>query len=728
MNIKILFGKVVKTLKYEGISALYKKTIKYIFRRKNVTTVSAGELRCFRDVLFINGSYLPHPARYRIDHQIEQLAANGLTASQVFFEDLTDDLAAYYRVFVVFRAEYDERVVSLVKKAKSYNKTVIYDIDDLIIDRKYTQDIPYIKSLPDIEREAYLSGVDSIQRMLRMCDHAVTTTEVLADKLKEFIPDVYINRNTASQEMVRLSLEAQGTKKKHSDVIIGYFSGSITHDDDMRMVITALSRIMDRYSNVRLMIAGEITVPRELKPFSDRLISVQFVDWRKLPGLIASVDINLIPLADTVFNAAKSENKWAEAALVKVPSVASRCGALKAMIEDQKTGLLVNNTEDEWFDAVSELIADADLRSRIADNAFRYVYKNCTTIYTGAGLARYIRSVSKPNIAFVLPSLAVSGGVNVALKHASVMQQHGYDVTIINEYYSFGKTEVESDSCVMPALASNEVSFLGSIDCCVATLWTTTRFAATYPAIKRRMYLVQGFETDFSPDGDPAKLQANATYSLNMEYVTVSRWCRNWLAERYFRQAAYIPNGIDPEIFRYTERSFTGRLRVLIEGNCDSENKNVDESFMIADQLDREHFEIWYVSSLGKPKPQYKYDRFFRQVDQKQMAEIYSQCHILLKSSIQESFSYPPLEMMATGGLTVVASNEGNAEYLVNGENTLLYELGNIEQAVENINILAKDMALVRHLIKNGLDTARQRSWKEIDNKIYDTYKLEEIV
>ena len=41
---------------------------------------------------------------------------------------------------------------------------------------------------------------------------------------------------------------------------------------------------------------------------------------------------------------------------------------------------------------------------------------------------------------------------------------------------------------------------------------------------------------------------------------------------------------------------------------------------------------------------------------------IYSECDILLKSSWLESFSYPPLEMMATGGYCIVAPNDGNKE------------------------------------------------------------------
>lgn len=55
------------------------------------------------------------------------------------------------------------------------------------------------------------------------------------------------------------------------------------------------------------------------------------------------------------------------------------------------------------------------------------------------------------------------------------------------------------------------------------------------------------------------------------------------------------------------------------------------------------------------------------------MGEVYASCDILIKTSLLESFSYPPLEMMATGGIAIVLPNDGNVEYLKDGENCLLY-------------------------------------------------------
>ena len=43
-------------------------------------------------------------------------------------------------------------------------------------------------------------------------------------------------------------------------------------------------------------------------------------------------------------------------------------------------------------------------------------------------------------------------------------------------------------------------------------------------------------------------------------------------------------------------RDFSGKIRILIEGDCGAWHKNVDESFQIVEKLDREKFEIWYLS------------------------------------------------------------------------------------------------------------------------------------
>ena len=110
-------------------------------------------------------------------------------------------------------------------------------------------------------------------------------------------------------------------------------------------------------------------------------------------------------------------------------------------------------------------------------------------------------------------------------------------------------------------------------------------------------------------------------------------------------------------------------------------------------------------------------------VPYEKVGKVYQDADILIKSSILESFSYPPLEMMATGGLVVVAPNGGNIEYIRDNENCLFYECGNIDDAVEKIELLTKDKKLREKLIKNGLETAKSREWKKIEKDIVNLYE-----
>ena len=78
--------------------------------------------------------------------------------------------------------------------------------------------------------------------------------------------------------------------------------------------------------------------------------------------------------------------------------------------------------------------------------------------------------------------------------------------------------------------------------------------------------------------------------------------------------------------------------------------------------------------------------------------------------------------MLETGGYINVVLNGGNKEYLKDGENCLIYKLGNINNAVKCINRLKPDEKLQQHLYKNGLETAKKRDWKNFKEQIISLY------
>lgn len=714
-------------IKHEGLPRFVTVASKHIYYRQ----FPERKTRYFKDILFINGCTLPHPERYRVDHQMEQLEAHGLTTDKVFYEQLTLDMLKYYRGFVFFRCPATDTIREFIKQANTFNKTCFFDVDDLVIDTAYTDQIEYVQNLKGAAKDLYNDGVIRMGETLGLCQHAITTTTQLQTELKKYIKgDVYINRNVASDEMIRLSNEAlERYHKLGNRVVIGYFSGSITHNEDFEMILPELIKLFKAHKKVYLKIAGILDIPEELKPFRERILTSGFVDWRELPNAMVDCDVVIAPLVDTIFNRAKSENKWLEASLLKIPTVASKVGAFKEQIIHDKTGILVNKTG--WFKALEELVIDTDKRHRLGEAAYQQVQKTHSTVYTG-GVAKFIRDRLARNIGFVLPSTDISGGVIVVMKHADILRRHGWDVTLLDGVSKHALKVAKKDYEYRYELPGYNVITLhktklqGFFDTQVATLWSTVDVIKKHSNVKNRLYFVQSYEADFYvPGAGKTRFLANASYcdESGVRYITMSPWCQQWLKEKFNKDADYVSNGIDLDLYPFRERDFKGKIKILVEGDSKSEYKNTDEAFRIIQKLNPHKYEISYLSYRKEPKEWYRVDHFYNRIAPEKVGEVYASCDILIKTSVLESFSYPPLEMMATGGVAVVVPNGGNAEYLKDGENCLLYEQGDIKAGVAAVERLVEDKKLRDKLIKGGRQTAVDYQWGAIEKNVVAIYE-----
>ena len=733
LKILLLFFILTSIFKIKRKKKIINKYLKKY--KKKITQINEPELiiknkRIIRDVLFINGCnyiHLPHPYRYRVLHQIEQLNAAFLECYHLYYLNFNPFIVLDFRIIIFYRCPWTENVNKAIKLAKYLNKKVLFDIDDLVIDTKYTNLIPFVKTLSGYKKSMYNNGVVRMGKTLKLCDGAITTTKSLAKELKKYIQEVFINHNVASEEMFKLSQKALKIKSKkrteNKDIVIGYFSGSITHNSDIKIVIPSFKRILREFKNVKLLFLGEMDIPKDLKEFSSKIIKKKFVNWRKLPKLISNVDINIAPIEENVFNAAKSENKWVEAALVKVPTVASNFGAFKEAIRHGETGLLCS-TQKEWYRELKTLLLDKHLRKKIGNNAFEACKNKYNTIKTGYRLASYLKSIASKHIGFFLPSLNISGGIKVVLVHSLFLKEKGYDVSLIVPEYN--KDLYKFRGHKFNVISLNRANIICQYDIIVATFYSTLFPVLSYSKAKRKIYLVQNYETDFYIFGKNLRGEAEKTYNIpfGLEYITISKWCKTWLLEKYGHKSKFAPNGIFSNSYKGHKRNLRKKkIRILIEGDSSSIYKNVDESFKIVEKLDKKKYEIWYMSYNAKPKIWYRVNKFLHKVPFNKVNQVYKKCDILIKSSWLESFSFPPLEMMATGGYCVVAPNNGNKEYLQNGKNCLFYKLGDINSAIRCIEKLILDEDLQQRLYENGLATAKKRDWSKFKEKIIALYE-----
>ena len=722
---KQTINNAIKMLKTEGIIAVLKRTVVHYKYMKLLK--KHNRIHNFKDVLFINGCPIDYCERYRVHHKMQELMAYGISVDEVVPGVLTEEIIKFYRTFVIYRMPFDENIEQFIDLVHQRNKVVFYDMDDLVFDLEYIKSIKELNNLTTEQREEYEDGVIRYGKLLSLCDYGITTTSVIAEEMKKKVKDVCIDKNIASIEMQKYSeLAIKNVVRDEDTVVIGYASGSFTHNADFKLVLPALIKLLEKYENVYLKLIGAIEVPEELEKYGNKVLTQPFVDYKKLPNVIRSLDINLAPLESTFFNSAKSSIKWMEAGFVKVPTVASNVGDFKESITDGVDGVLCN--DDEWFLKLEELVKSKELREKIGNNVYKTVNNCYTPLTSGKKIADFIKSKLAKNICFVIPAANISGGILVAVKHALMMKDNGYDVTMINtDSGSKDVTKLYYGDDYVPVVSVINNNMDMQVDVMVATMWFTLFYAQKYAKCSEIKYLVQGKESMFYKYGNKDALRANSTYNnvKNVDYLTVSKWCYEWLKDDFLVDAKYVLNGIDKNNFPYKERKFNGKIKILVEGDSASFYKNVDESFEITNRLDKEKFEIHYLSYNGKPKSWYEVDNFYHQVNYNEVYKIYQDCDILLKSSKLESFSYPPLEMMATGGVCVVAPNEGNVEFLEDNVNCLMYEGGNIEDAIEKIEKIVADKNLRKKIVANGLKTVEAREWKNIEKDLLKVYGLE---
>lgn len=332
-------------------------------------------------ILIIDGveNIIPQCTRYRVLNKKEYLEQQGHKVKVVNLSDFQLKDLRYASMVIVYRAPYSPLLDEMVQLTSKLKINVYFDIDDLVIDTQYTDQLEYTQQLSTIEKQQYDASVHNYGRMLMLCSGAITSTGKLVDELKNYKYDVYLDRNIASKQLIELSELAVKENSNNDDnkVKIGYFSGSITHNENFNLIKDAIRNLLNEYSNLELHIVGHLDLPNEFQSYEKQIVMHDYVEWQDLPKLISVVDINLAPLKKSIFNEAKSEIKWLEAALVKVTTVASNIGAFAEMINHNKTGVLCS--DDDWYQTLKELIEDKNYREKIAEQAYEFVLDNCTT-------------------------------------------------------------------------------------------------------------------------------------------------------------------------------------------------------------------------------------------------------------------------------------------------------------------------------------------------------------
>lgn len=307
--------------------------------------------------------------RYRVYNMIQVLRSfgEGLGAAYFCYEDVDqlNRVVDNADVIVICRARYNQHLDQMVTRAKAQGKKVLFDVDDLVFDLSYahlilrTLDVDI--SGPHAAWDHWFGWIGRIGQTYRMCDGAITTNSYLGERLREFhdvpvavVPN-FLNREQLAVSNLIFEEKLRRRFQRTSEIHIGYFSGSPTHNRDIAMISEDLAESISRHDNVRLRVTGYMEPKGGLRQLADRIEFHPMYDFVNLQRLMGLVEINIVPLQDNVFTNCKSELKYFEAAAVGTITVASPTHTYSAAIRDGENGFLARSTQ--WTEQIERAIA-----------------------------------------------------------------------------------------------------------------------------------------------------------------------------------------------------------------------------------------------------------------------------------------------------------------------------------------------------------------------------------
>ena len=304
--------------------------------------------------------------RYRVHNMVEainleaQRRSTAISAS--YFTNLDGDFLPLVvdsaDVLVLSRYRHSDYLERLLERARSRGATILFDIDDLVFDVDHISALARAIQIDDAHLSLFAGDAVRFRKTIDLCDAALVSTPVLASQLTQLSGlDATVVPNFMNCAQLSISNALFETKQQtgfawSDPTLVGYFSGSATHNYDFELVAEVLGDFLTQWPHAQLRVVGDVD-SRLLTRFGRaRIQRLQKVDYLTLQRLIAEVEFNLVPLVKSTFTDCKSELKYFEAAAVGVPSLASSTDAYSRAIAHGINGFVVD--PGDWRRALED--------------------------------------------------------------------------------------------------------------------------------------------------------------------------------------------------------------------------------------------------------------------------------------------------------------------------------------------------------------------------------------
>ncbi len=205
--------------------------------------------------------------------------------------------------------------------------------------------------------------------------------ELLQSK-KPYIYDIDDNSDVVKVNgPVDWGLLSAAQKTADKNVIKIVYATSRVNDKLADLFKPALEDVLQKYQE-RIEVYFLGYNPPEFKIYPNVFYRPLTLNYEQYLRYFSSVgfDIGLAPLPDDIFHRSKTNVKVREYGACRIAGIYSNVNVYSKTVIPGKTGILVENSYQAWFRALSELIENTDLRTQIQEQAYQFAQENFSQV------------------------------------------------------------------------------------------------------------------------------------------------------------------------------------------------------------------------------------------------------------------------------------------------------------------------------------------------------------
>ncbi len=348
-----------------------------------------------KDVLIIAGC--PGTVReYRVENLKKELEYLGYTVDTVDIEKFySSKILNHYNCFIFQRVQFNKNISIFLDECKKLNKLILYDIDDLVFEESMIESIPSLKNKDALDKNKVKSLYSNNKNLMLKADAVLVSSEDLYQRISQLGLKTFIHRNVQNFNFIDMTKKYKRNFRSEDKnrIIIGYSSGTKTHNNDFKSIEGELEKILTEYKNVYIKVLGYLNISNNLKKkFGTRIIKTQYSEsLEEYVKNLNSFDINIVPLENNEFNKAKSNIKFQELSFLGIPTIASKIGEYKNLKNNNE--IILCDKNKDWYKGLRVLIENKQKRIQIGENALEKVYRDYTLLIGAVNLEKILNTL-----------------------------------------------------------------------------------------------------------------------------------------------------------------------------------------------------------------------------------------------------------------------------------------------------------------------------------------------